>query len=282
MRTASWTTAALVAFAANSILCRLALRDGAADPASFSTIRLAAGAIALVAVTRLTGARPARTNVGWMPAALLALYAVPFAFAYVRLTTGTGALILFGAVQITMLVAALAAGEKGGAMQWIGVAIALVGLAVLTRPGLTAPPLRDAALMAVAGAAWGLYSLRGRGAADPVAQTTANFIRATPLVLAVSVLMAPRIHLEARGVWLAVGSGALASGLGYVAWYAALASLTRLRAAVVQLTVPVLTALGGVLFLDENVSARLLAATALILGGVALTVRAEKVPTARA
>jgi drug/metabolite transporter (DMT)-like permease len=203
---------------------------------------------------------------------------VPFAFAYVTLTTGTGALLLFGAVQVTMLGDTLRRGDRHAPAQWLGAGLALGGLVYLLLPGLTAPPLVGALLMLLAGVAWGLYTLRGRDAADPLGDTAANFLRAVPLALLASGLTVSRFHLEVPGLILAVASGAVASGLGYVVWYAALRSLTALTASSVQLSVPVLAALGGVVFLGERVTFRLLMAAALVLGGIGLTIKGRSLP----
>lgn len=264
------TGLALAAFAANSLLCRAALGRDAIDPASFSTIRLASGAATLVLIGFSTRRGATGVAGSWGSAALLFLYAVPFSFAYVSLGAGTGALILFGAVQATMLVAALSSGERPHRVQWLGLILALGGLAYLVMPGLAAPSTVGAVLMALAGVAWGVYSLRGRGASDPRAETAGNFARSVPLAIGVSVAAAPHVAFHAEGVLLAVASGALASGLGYVAWYAALPALSATRAASVQLAVPVLAAVGGVLFLSERITPRLILAAILILGGVGL------------
>jgi drug/metabolite transporter (DMT)-like permease len=269
-RTVLSTGAALTAFAANSLLCRAALEHAAIDPASFSTIRLAAGAATLLLIALPTRRGSARTSGSWSSAALLSLYAIPFSFAYVSLGAGTGALILFGAVQATMLVAALSSGERPHVVQWSGLILALGGLVYLVMPGLTAPSPLGCALMVIAGVAWGVYSLRGRGASDPLAETSGNFARSVPLAVGVSIAAASHFALSAEGALLAAVSGALASGLGYVAWYAALSGLSATRAASVQLTVPVLAAAGGVLFLSERITVRLIVAAILILGGVAL------------
>jgi drug/metabolite transporter (DMT)-like permease len=202
---------------------------------------------------------------------MLVLYAVPFSFAYTRLSAGTGALILFGAVQVTMLVSAAKSGETLLLTQWLGVLIALAGLVYLVLPGLAAPPPAAAALMGIAGVSWGIYTLRGRGMANPLGQTTINFVRAVPLVIIVSILAAQQIHVSARGVLLAVVSGALTSGLGYTVWYSALRGLTATRAAVLQLVVPVLAAAGGVVFLMEPISLRLAVSALLVIGGITLT-----------
>ena len=264
------TTAAMVAFAANSVLCRAALGGGQIDAASFSAIRLLSGALALLAIHAVRrGVRTPR-RAGWFSAALLFLYAVPFSFAYDTLTTGTGALILFAAVQATMLVAGLATGERPRLLQWIGLAAALGGMTYLVLPGVTAPSLTGSVLMAVAGIAWGLYSLHGRGAVDPLGETRDNFVRSVPMVAVVSLLSVGDFEITPAGALLAVTSGALASGAGYAIWYTALAGLTATFAATVQLSVPVIAAVGGVLVMGESVTFRLVLSSVLILGGVAL------------
>lgn len=271
MRTISLTALALVAFAANSVLCRIALRHATIDAATFSTIRLTAGAATLLLISTRTrrGASPAKSS--WMSAGMLFLYAVPFSFAYTRLSTGTGALILFGCVQMTMMIAALLSGERPHPLQWFGLTLALTGLVCLVLPGLEAPSFAGATLMAVAGFSWGVYSLRGRRAVNPLEQTTNNFVRTVPLVLAVSLLARSQFHVERQGILLAIASGALASALGYVVWYEALRGLTATRAAAVQLLVPILAALGGVIFLAETISGRLVLSAVMVLGGIALT-----------
>jgi drug/metabolite transporter (DMT)-like permease len=274
MRTALLTVLALVAFAANSILCRLALRDASIDAASFSTIRIAGGAAALLLATA-SMRQPARASGSWTSAALLFLYAVPFSMAYGSLTAATGALILFGCVQLTMITAVLWGGERSRGLEWSGLALALSGLVYLLLPGLSAPPPAGAALMAVAGIAWGGYSVRGRRSIAPLRDTAGNFARAVPFALAVTVVMVMRVNLSVRGTVLALVSGILASGFGYVAWYAALRGLTGTRAALVQLSVPVLAACGGVVFLGERLSTRLVGSAGLVLGGIALALAAR-------
>ena len=270
------TVVALVAFASNSILCRLALGAREIDAASFTLVRLVSGALTLLLVRAAVARRATRKTVTtatsgpWIPAALLFIYAAPFSFAYIRLSAGTGALILFACVQATMLIGAIRSGERFQWLEGIGLAIALAGLTYLVSPGLSAPSPLGSALMATAGVSWGLYSLRGRGSADPLGDTTLNFIWALPLALLVSLVAVRGTHLSARGIALATASGALASGLGYTIWFAALRGLTAIRAATVQLTVPVLAAAGGVLLLQESVTVRLLVSAALILGGVGL------------
>jgi drug/metabolite transporter (DMT)-like permease len=271
VKTFLFTGLALVAFAANSVLCRLALGASTIDAASFSTIRLASGACALLLIMSTFKDKPSRMQRGrWVSAMLLFAYAVPFSFAYVGLSTGTGALILFGAVQATMILAALRSGERPHQLEWAGLALAITGLLFLVFPGLTAPSPISSSLMAIAGVAWGVYSIRGRGVDSPLADTTHNFVRAVPAAIGVNLIMLRDLHVSAEGVFLAVLSGALASGVGYVVWYAALRGLTAIRAATVQLAVPVLAAAGGVIFLSEQISLRLFVSAVVILGGVGL------------
>lgn len=273
MQTLALTGLALVAFAANSVLCRLALGGAAIDAASFNTIRLASGAGVLLLITAFVNKNlPSfRSPINFISPSLLFLYAAAFSLAYTNLSAGTGALILFGSVQATMIVFALRSGERPHVFEWLGLGLALCGLVYLVSPGLqSAPPLLSSALMAVAGLAWGLYSLRGRGASSPLNETTKNFVLALPLAVIVNLAMLRDAHVSRAGVFFAVLSGALASGVGYVVWYAALRGLTATRAATVQLAVPVLAAVGGVLFLSERISLRLLLAALVILGGVGL------------
>jgi drug/metabolite transporter (DMT)-like permease len=274
-RTTLYTAFALIAFAANSVLCRLALSRGAIDPASFSAVRLLAGAATLAVLVRASA--PSRDPVvpSWTSATLLFLYAVPFSFAYASLSTGTGALLLFGAVQATMILASLGRSERPRPAQWLGLAGAFGGLTYLVLPGFTAPSPAGAALMLLAGVAWGLYTLRGRTARAPLAQTASNFARTVPMVLAVSLVAHRGLHLQPSGVLLAFLSGALASGLGYVLWYQALTGLSRVTASVVQLAVPILAAAGGIAFLGERVTFRLLLASLLVLGGIGLVLLAR-------
>jgi len=282
--TAALTAVAMLAFAANSLLCRLALQQAGIDPASFGSVRLVAGALTLGLVVRLRAkpAPAASTRADWIAALMLFGYVAFFSFAYLSLSAGTGALILFGAVQLTMFGAGLrAGGERFGPLAWTGLALAVGGLVYLVSPGLAAPPLLGAMMMAAAGVAWGVYSLRGRGVADPLAATARNFTRAVPLALALSLACIAAFRVDARGIALAIASGALTSGLGYVVWYAALARLTPMRAATVQLSVPLLAAFGGVLFLSEAITPRLAAASVAILGGIAL-VLAQKSRRVRA
>lgn len=272
-RTAVCTVLAMIAFAANSLLCRQALGTGAIDAASFTVVRIASGALLLVPLARASRRNGRGASAGtWTSAALLFVYAAGFSFAYVTLPVGTGALILFAAVQSTMIAAGLRSGERPAILEWAGLVLALGGLVWLVAPGITAPSPAGSALMAVAGIAWGIYSLRGRGTTDPLGDTAGSFLRAVPMALAVSLMGARAFHASPRGLLLAATSGAIASGLGYVLWYAALRGLTATRAATVQLAVPVLTAAGGVAILGETITGRLVASAALILGGIALAV----------
>jgi drug/metabolite transporter (DMT)-like permease len=271
-RTVIATTVAMIAFASNSILCRLALGPPEIDAVSFTAIRLVSGAVTLLGISLLSGRRRTAVNRGdWTSGAALFVYAIMFSFAYISLDVGTGALILFALVQTTMIVWGLVRGERPGPLQWMGLAVALGGLVYLVSPGLSAPSPLGSAMMATAGVAWGVYSLRGRGAKDPIVSTTDNFVRSVPLVLITAVVFFGRIDFSADGVVLAAASGSLASGVGYVIWYVALRGLTTTRAAAVQLTVPALAAAGGVGLLSESVSLRLIVSAALILGGVGLT-----------
>lgn len=278
MTTFVLTLLTLVAFAANSVLGRLALEGGRIDPFSFTTVRLVSGALMLAVVVRLVGEKKddSRSPASWRAALALFAYAAAFSWAYMSLGAGTGALVLFGGVQVTMLVAAFRDGERLTAGQWAGFGVAITGLVYLVSPGVTAPPLLGAVLMTLSGVAWGLYSLAGRGATSPTRITFQNFSRAAPLAVAASVVVgvanASQLQLATSGVTLAVVSGAVTSGLGYVVWYQTLPRLTTTRAAIVQLLVPVIATLGGVFFLGEQVTPRLMVATTMILGGVAAAI----------
>ncbi len=280
VRTVVLTGVAMVAFAANSVLCRLALGDALIDPASFTTVRVVSGALTLSLIVLLRRRADPRGKADWRAGALLFLYMAFFSFAYLSLSAGTGALVLFGAVQLTMFVFALRQGEHFPLISWAGLTLALCGLVYLVLPGVTAPDPLGAVLMAVAGIAWGVYSLLGRGAADPLEATARNFVYSVPLVLIVQLIFIKDFAGSAHGVALAVVSGALTSGCGYVIWYAALPGLTAVRAATVQLSVPVIAAIGGVVVLSEQITPRLMLASAATLGGVALVLaqRAAKAP----
>ena len=279
MSTPALTVVAMLAFAGNSLLCRAALRDGAIDPASFTTLRLAGGALALWAIVRWRDGPGALRGSPGSGVALFA-YAILFSVAYVALSAATGALLLFGAVQATMIGAALARGERMRPLQWAGFACAVAGLLALLAPGLEAPAPWAAAAMLGAGAAWGVYSLRARAGEDPTAATAGNFVRAVPWALAASLAWLPWASVDAAGAGLALASGVLTSGLGYAVWYAALRGLAPTLAATVQLSVPAIAAAGGVLLLGEAPTARLALASAALLGGIAVVVLARRPPPA--
>ncbi|MEW6370055.1 MAG: DMT family transporter [Pseudomonadota bacterium] len=275
LATLAFTAAAMLAFAANSLLCRLALQSGGIDPASFGAVRIASGALALLLIVRWRSGKATAARGDWMSAAMLFAYVAFFSFAYVSLAAGTGALILFGAVQLTMFGAALRAGEGFAPQAWGGLGMAAAGLVYLVLPGVSAPPVLGAALMALAGAAWGVYSLRGRGSPDPLGATAGNFLRAMPLALLLWLPFVGVAHASPTGIVLAVVSGAITSGVGYALWYTALRELSAMRAATVQLSVPLITAIGAVVFLAEPVTLRLALASVAILGGIALVLAAR-------
>jgi drug/metabolite transporter (DMT)-like permease len=273
------TSLAMIAFASNSLLCRFALKQTNIDAASFTLIRILSGAAALWIIMSVLGrtsstekARESRMHGSWVSALALFAYAAAFSFAYVHLPAGTGALLLFGAVQATMILWGFGKGERLDAIQVAGIVVALTGLVVLLFPGLTAPPIGGSLLMITAGIAWGIYSLRGKGEKNPVAATTGNFVRAVPLAIAVSAAMSPWMRFDPLGMTYAVISGAITSGVGYVIWYSALPGLKAVSAATVQLSVPVLAATGGILLLSEPISVRYLLASIAVLGGIALVV----------
>ncbi|CAN5315677.1 DMT family transporter [soil metagenome] len=267
------TTFALVCFALNSILCRLALFSGEIDAAGFTAIRLVSGAVVLLIIFKFFGKKDAETTPGsWFSAFFLFAYAVCFSFAYTNLTTATGALILFGSVQLTMITFALVKGERPNILEWLGLIFALGGLVYLVFPGLSAPPVFSSILMSAAGIAWGFYTLRGKGSTNPLGETAGNFVRAVPLIILVCLPLISQIHLSNKGILFAVLSGAIASGIGYSVWYAALKFHTATRAAILQLSVPVIAALGGVVFLSEEIALRLILSAFLILGGIAIAI----------
>jgi drug/metabolite transporter (DMT)-like permease len=289
------TLFAMIAFAGNSLLCRLALKHTSIDAASFTFIRIFSGAAALLLIATVkrllivdrtasplverstnsslvTGHWSLRQAGNWPSALALFAYAAAFSFAYNSLSAGTGALLLFGAVQATMILWGLRQGERLPVRQLVGLALALSGLVVLLLPGLSAPPFGGSILMLGAGLAWGVYSLRGKAAGDPAGATTGNFLRAVPLAAILSIILLRSAHLDRAGIGYAVLSGAIASGFGYVVWYAALPGLKAASAATVQLSVPVLAAAGGILLLGEPLTLRFLCASIAVLGGIALVV----------
>lgn len=275
------TAVTMTAFAANSILCRLALKETHIDPASFTLIRLVSGAVVLWAIVRLR--RPTEGVAGsWRSAASLFAYAAAFSYAYVTLSAGTGALLLFGAVQATMILAGLIRGERLGAAQTAGLLLAIAGLLGLVLPGVTAPPWHGALLMTAAGIAWGVYSLQGRGSTRPIATTAGNFARAALPAVILGLLTLRGANWDPHGATYAVLSGAIASGLGYAIWYTVLPGLRATQAATVQLSVPVIAAIGGVLLLGEVVTLRLVLCSIAILGGIGLVMHAHRCERVRA
>jgi drug/metabolite transporter (DMT)-like permease len=272
-RIAAATIFALLAFAANSILCRMALRVATIDPLTFTSIRIVSGAITL-ALVLLFRSRKVRMGGSWISALELIGYAATFSVAYTALTAGTGALLLFGAVQVVMIAAGYRAGERINRAVATGWLAAVGGIIALTLPSVSSPPLWASFLMLLAGIAWGLYSLRGRRSSEPIAETAGNFVRAVPIALILNALMFTKAFCTSRGVLLAALSGALASGLGYAAWYTALPRMRSMTAANLQLCVPVIAALFGAYMFKEAITTRLIVASIFVLGGVFVATRA--------
>ncbi|MEA1052233.1 DMT family transporter [Lamprobacter modestohalophilus] len=275
------TAFAMIPLSANSWLCRAALRDTEIDPASFTSLRLISGALVLWLLLWLTGRLRIAGAGSWPSAIALFTYAALFSLAYLSLTAATGALLLFGAVQVTMIGFGLRSGERLDAVQVVGVLLAFGGLVGLLLPGLSAPPLVGALMMIGAGVAWGVYSVRGKGAGDPTRVTAGNFALAVPITLAFSLLMLPDVSLDPAGVGYAITSGALTSALGYALWYSLMPLLHAFSAATVQLSVPVIVAIGGVILLDEPMTLRLLLASTAVLGGIALVIAERRRVAAR-
>lgn len=274
VRTLLLTTLAMTAFAGNSLLCRAALRDTDIDAATFTSVRLVSGALMLWLVLSLRGNRAPLKKGSWGSALALFAYAGAFSYAYGGLSAAMGALLLFGAVQATMISIGIVRGDRPHLLQWMGFVVAFTGLVGLLLPGLTAPPLFSSLLMIGAGIAWGVYSLRAKGAGEPTAVTTGNFIRAVPMALVLSLVMVTSATVDMAGMAYAIASGAIASGLGYAIWYMALPLLQATSAATVQLSVPVIAAVGGVLLLGEPLTLRLVVAGIAILGGIAIVIQA--------
>lgn len=277
IRTFFLTCMAMIAFAGNSLLCRSALIHTSIDATSFTTIRLISGAMMLWLISRIRSAKYVRRG-NWLSSIALFIYAAGFSFAYVSITAATGALLLFGAVQVTMIGYGIWTGERLLRLQLVGLVLAFGGLIGLLLPGLSAPPLYGSILMLMAGVAWGIYSLRGKDVGDPIRVTAGNFLRTVPITAAFSLLMLHSISLDAAGFFYAFLSGALTSGIGYAIWYATLPALKATHAATVQLSVPVLAAIGGVVLLSEPISARLVMASAAVIGGIALVLLQKSIP----
>ncbi len=279
IKTVIYTTLALVAFAANSVICRLALKDAAIDPGMFTSIRLLSGAVVLMTLVFLTkGKRDEASKGSWRSAVMLFMYAAAFSYAYVSLETGTGALIIFGVVQITMIASSLISGYRMNGLEWLGILLALAGFLYLLLPGASAPSLSGSILMALSGIGWGIYSLRGKNSKDPLADTAYNFLRSLPFLILLLYFLAQESNYSTKGILLALLSGIVTSGIGYTIWYAALKGLSSVQASVVQLLVPVLAAIGGILFIGELISLRLMVSSLMILGGILLLI-IKKLPT---
>jgi len=276
-RTILFTVMALIAFAANSVLCRLALADHAIDASSFTVIRLLSGAVMLMLIVALRQTdRKSAARGSWSASLMLFIYAATFSFAYTSLDTGTGALILFAAVQVTMVLHTMLSGKRLHGLEWVGMGIAFSGFVYLILPGVSAPPATGLILMLCAGVAWGMYTLKGHASQAPLADTAYNFLRSLPLALLLAALMQQQAEYSLAGIGYAILSGSIASGIGYAIWYVALSGLSSTQAAVAQLLVPVLAAGGGVLFVSEPVTWRLAISSLLILGGILFVTLGKK------
>lgn len=272
-----YTVLALLAFAANSVLCRLALASDAIDAFSFTSIRLLSGIVVLVVLSKIIHPTEVATvKGGWRASILLFTYALTFSFAYITLETGTGALILFATVQIVMIMAGLLSGDKLHRIEWLGLVVAFAGFVYLVMPGLATPSLLGFILMSISGIAWSFYTILGKGSINPLLDTTYYFIRTLPFVIILMLITIPYAAVSPTGILLAVLSGGIASGIGYTIWYLALGGLSTTQAAVVQVLVPVIAALGGVLFAHESFSGRLVFSLMIILGGVLMVVLGKR------
>jgi drug/metabolite transporter (DMT)-like permease len=273
LKTLIFTVFALIAFAANSVLCRLALGENTIDASSFTSIRLLSGALFLLIILKFNNKKNRSSTKGsWSATAMLFLYALTFSFAYITLDTGTGALILFGSVQITMILLSLISGNRFHLTEWIGVIISFVGFVYLVLPGVTAPSVTGFSFMTLAGIAWGVYTLKGRSSVNPLTDTAYNFLRSIPFVIILAVSTFQYTHISSDGILLAILSGGFMSGIGYTIWYIALGGLSATQAAVVQLSVPVIAAFGGVIFVSEQISLRLTLSALLILSGILMVI----------
>lgn len=288
LKTSLLTCLALIAFAANSVLCRMALGNESIDAASFTGIRMLSGAAALMLILAIKGRSQVAISKGsWSGSVVLFLYALTFSYAYLSLDTGTGALILFGAVQITIVLLTIFSGGRLHISEWLGVVIAFGGFIYLVLPSVTTPSLTGFILMTVSGVSWGIYTLQGRDSLNPLMDTAYNFLRAIPFVALLTVFTIQGGHFSVQGIIFAVLSGALTSGIGYTIWYIALAGLTATQAAVIQLSVPILAAIGGVLFVFEEITSRLIISAIIVLGGILMVIlgrhyfvrEAEKITT---
>lgn len=274
----TYTLFALMAFAGNSVLCRLALGDASIDAASFTSIRLLSGIIMLLILLGLTQKKstPSKSKGSWLAALMLFAYASAFSFAYISLDTGVGALILFGAVQLSMILVGMFKGNQLHLSEWLGVLMAFTGFVYLVLPSLSTPSFWGFVLMTISGVAWGVYSLVGRGSKNPLADTTYNFLRTTPLIVILVLFSLNSTHITEKGLILAILSGSITSGIGYTIWYIALRGLSVTQAAVLQLLVPIIAAIGGIVFANEILSMRLVLSSVLVLGGILIVVLGRK------
>ncbi|PKH06039.1 DMT family transporter [Moritella sp. Urea-trap-13] len=273
LKTSLLTGSALIAFAANSVLCRLALGNGAIDASSFTVIRLLSGAIALFIILSIRGSNKGVSSKGsWTAGFILFLYAITFSYAYLSVDTGTGALILFGAVQITMILLSLISGTRLHISEWAGVIVAFTGFIYLILPSITTPSVNGFILMTVSGISWGIYTLKGRSSKNPLMDTTYNFLRTIPFVTLLAFVTQQNLNYSSEGIMLALLSGAITSGVGYTIWYIALAGLSSTQAAVIQLSVPVIAAIGGVIFVSEIITTRLIISAAIVIGGILMVI----------
>jgi drug/metabolite transporter (DMT)-like permease len=273
LKTSLLTGLALIAFAANSVLCRLALANGNIDASSFTGIRLLSGAIALLLILSIKGNKQGVSSKGsWTSSFTLFLYAITFSYAYLSLDTGTGALILFGSVQITMILLSIISGTRLHIIEWSGFFIAFTGLVYLVIPSITTPSVSGFILMTVSGMSWAIYSLRGRGSKNPLMDTTYNFLRTIPFITLLAIFTMPNINYSSQGIILALLSGAITSGVGYTIWYIALRSLSSIQAAVLQLSVSIIAAIGGVIFLSETITSRLVMSAVIVLCGILMVI----------
>ena len=275
IKTILFTGLALIAFAANSVLCRLALGGSAIDASTFTIVRLLSGVIVLTVIlniSKINSNSSPSTKGSWPASIALFLYAFTFSFAYVTLETATGALILFGSVQITMILLTIFSGNRLHISEWVGMAIAFAGFVYLVLPGVTTPSVIGFFLMTVSGIAWGIYTLKGRGSQNPIMDTAFNFLRTMPFVIILAIITMKYAHYSAEGILLAALSGGIASGIGYMIWYIALSGLSVTQAAVLQLLVPVIAAFGGIIFVSESISLRLAVSSTMILGGILMVV----------
>jgi drug/metabolite transporter (DMT)-like permease len=273
LKTVLLTSLALIAFAANSVLCRLALGNGAIDASSFTGIRLLSGAIVLLIILSVKGNNKGVPSKGsWTSSCMLFAYAISFSYAYLSLDTGTGALILFGSVQITMISLSLISGTRLHFSEWSGVVIAFTGFVYLILPNITTPSINGFILMTISGIAWGIYTLIGRKSKNPLMDTTYNFLRTIPFVVLLAVFTMQNINYTSEGIILAFLSGSITSGVGYTIWYIALRRLSSTQAAVMQLSVPVIAAVGGVIFVSETITPRLVISVIIVLGGILMVI----------